>query len=69
MKYEIPLLDLNTRFLLWQVKMRVMIAQMDLNDVLLGLDKMSSSLTKEEKKHKDHKEISHIHLHLLNWIL
>ena len=46
--------------------MRVVFAQMDLNDVLLGFDKMSSSLTKEEKKHKDRKAISHIHLHLLN---
>ena len=36
---------------------------MDLDEALLGLDKMLSSLTKEEK------ELSHIHLHLSNRIL
>ena len=39
---------------------------MDLDEALIGLDKMSSSLTKEEKEHKDRKALSHIHLHLLN---
>ena len=46
MKFEIPLLDRNNKFLLWQVKMRVVLAQIDLDESLLGLDKMSSSLTK-----------------------
>ena len=49
MKFEIPLLNRNTRFSLWQVKMRAMLAQMDLDEELLGFDKMSSSLTKDEK--------------------
>ena len=49
MKFEIPLLDRSTRFSLWQVKMRAVLAQMDLDEALLGLDKMPSSLTKEEK--------------------
>ena len=52
MKYEIPLLDRNTRFLLWQVKMRVVVTHMDMDEALLGLDKISSSLTKEEKERK-----------------
>ena len=69
MKYEIPLLDHSTRFSLWQVKMCVVLTQMDLDDALLGIDKMSSSLTKEEKKCKDHKALSHIHLHLSYQIL
>ena len=42
-KYDIPLLDRNTRFSLWQVKMRAVLAQMDLDDALLGFDKMSAS--------------------------
>ena len=40
MKYEIPLLDRSTKFSLLQVKMRVVLAQMDLDDALLGIDKM-----------------------------
>ena len=37
--------------------------------MLLGLDKMSSSWIEEEKQRKDHKALSHIHLHLSNQIL
>ena len=59
----------STRFFLWQVKMRAMLTQMDLDEALLGLDKMPSLLTKEEKERKDHKALSHIHLHLSNQIL
>ena len=68
-KYEIPLLDRSTRFSLWQVKMCVVLAQMDLDDALLGIDKMPSSLTKEQKERKDRKVLSHIHFHLSNQIL
>ena len=64
-KFQIPLLDCSTRFS-WQVKMRVVLAQMDLDAALLGVDKMSSSLTKEEKERKDRKTLSHIHLRLSN---
>ena len=42
---------------------------MDLDDALLGIDKMSSSLAKEEKERKDRKALSQIHLHLSNQIL
>ena len=58
MKFEIPLLDHSTRFSLWQVKMRVVLALMDLDEALLWIDKTSSSLTKEEKERKDHKALS-----------
>jgi hypothetical protein len=34
MKYDIPLLDRDTRFALWQVKMRAVLAQADLDDAL-----------------------------------
>ncbi|KAG8473064.1 hypothetical protein CXB51_035003 [Gossypium anomalum] len=50
LKYEIPLLDRNTRFALWQIKIQAVLAQMDLEDALLGIDKMPSTLTDEEKK-------------------
>ena len=69
MTYEIPLLDSSTKFSFWKVKMRAMLAHMDLDDALLGLDKMSSSWTEEEKKHNDRKALSQIHLHLSNQIL
>ncbi|KAG8480835.1 hypothetical protein CXB51_025306 [Gossypium anomalum] len=49
LKYEIPLLDRNTRFALWQIKMQAVLAQMDLEDALLGIDKMPSTLTDEEE--------------------
>ena len=63
MKYKIPLLDHSTRFLLWQVKMCTAL------DALLGLDKMPSLSTKEEKQRNDRKALSQIHLHLSNQIL
>ncbi|KAG8471703.1 hypothetical protein CXB51_036524 [Gossypium anomalum] len=53
LKYEILLLDRNTRFALWQIKMQAVLAQMDLEDALLGIDKMPSTLTDEEKKRCD----------------
>jgi hypothetical protein len=62
MKYDIPLLDRDTRFALWQVKMRVVLAQADLD---YALDKFWS----DDEKKKDHKVLSHIHLHLSNNIL
>ncbi|KAG8481450.1 hypothetical protein CXB51_026306 [Gossypium anomalum] len=69
LKYEIPLLDHNTRFTLWQIKMQAVLAQMDLEDALLGIDKMPSTLTDEEKKCKDRKALTQLHLHLSNEIL
>ncbi|KAG8501848.1 hypothetical protein CXB51_004653 [Gossypium anomalum] len=69
LKYEIPLLDRNTRFALWQIKMQAVLAQIDLEDALLGIDKMPSTLTDEEKKRKDRKALTQLHLHLSNEIL
>ena len=66
MKFEIPLFDPSTRFSLWQVKMYIVLTQMDLDEALLGLDKMPSSLTKEERERNDHKSLSQIHLNLSN---
>lgn len=69
LKYDLPLLDRDTRFTLWQVKMRAVLAQLDLDDALLGRDKMPASWSDEEKERKDRKALSHIHLHLSNSIL
>ena len=69
MKYDILFLDRNTRFSLWWVKMRVMLMQMDLDDALLGFNKMPSLWTREENQRKDQKALSQIHLHLSNQIL
>ncbi|KAG8483857.1 hypothetical protein CXB51_023418 [Gossypium anomalum] len=69
LKYEIPLLDRNTRFALWQIKMQAVLTQMDLEDALLEIDKMPLTLTDEEKKRKDRKELTQLHLHLSNEIL
>ncbi|KAG8501431.1 hypothetical protein CXB51_003755 [Gossypium anomalum] len=69
LKYVISLLDRNTRFALWQIKMQAVLAQMDLEDALLGIDKMPSTLTDEEKKRKDRKALTQLHLHLSDEIL
>ncbi|KAG8478359.1 hypothetical protein CXB51_028117 [Gossypium anomalum] len=69
LKYEILLLDRNTRFVLWQIKIQVVLVQMDLEDALLGIDKMPSTLIDEEKKRKDQKALTQLHLHLSNEIL
>ncbi|KAG8479376.1 hypothetical protein CXB51_029148 [Gossypium anomalum] len=42
---------------------------MDLEDTLLGIDKMPSTLTDEEKKCKDRNALTQLHLHLSNEIL
>ncbi|KAG8482894.1 hypothetical protein CXB51_024220 [Gossypium anomalum] len=49
--------------------MQAVLAQMDLEDALLGIDKMPSNLTDEEKKRKDRKALTQLHLHLSNEIL
>ncbi|KAG8492401.1 hypothetical protein CXB51_009724 [Gossypium anomalum] len=49
--------------------MQAVLVQMDLEDALLGIDKMSSTLTDEEKKRKDRKALTQLHLHLSNEIL
>jgi hypothetical protein len=59
MKFDLPLLDYKTRFSLWQVKMRVVLAQtQDLDEALEKFgDKASKDWTDEEKC-KDRKALS-----------
>nr|ABA96191.1 retrotransposon protein, putative, Ty1-copia subclass [Oryza sativa Japonica Group] len=70
MKYDLPLLDYKTRFSLWQVKMRVVLAQTsDLDEALESFGKKKTTEWTAEEKRKDHKALSLIQLHLSNDIL
>jgi hypothetical protein len=69
MKYDIPLLDRDSRFALWQVKMRDVLAQADLDDALDKFGNKDSKTWSDDEKKKDGKGLSHIHLHLSNNIL
>jgi gag-polypeptide of LTR copia-type len=68
MKYDLPLLDRDTRFSLWQVKMRAVLASSDLDDALEGFGKDRKAWTPDEAR-KDRKALSMIHLQLSNNIL
>ena len=69
LKYDIPLLDRSTRFTLWQVKMCDVLAQLELDDCILGFDQMHMLWIDDEKECKDRKPLTQIHLHLSNTIL
>jgi hypothetical protein len=70
MKFDLPLLDYKTRFSLWQVKMRAILAQTeDLDEALEKFGVKSSKDWNDEEKRKDHKALSLIQLHLSNDIL
>ncbi|GKB90474.1 hypothetical protein Tco_0962746 [Tanacetum coccineum] len=68
-KYDLPLVDRDSRFSLWKAKMKAILAQMYLDDALLGHDKMPLSWIDDENKQNDRKALSHIYLHLSNNIL
>ena len=62
LKYDIPLLGRDTRFSLWQVKMRAVLVHIDLDDALDGFDlKPQASWSADEKKN-DRKALSQIHI-------
>ena len=68
-KYDLPPLDYKTRFSLWQIKMRAVLAQsQDLDEALEGFGKKKDEWTAEEKR-RDRKALSLIQLHLSNNIL
>ena len=58
MKFDIPKLDRNTRFPLWQVQMRDVLLQLELDETLLGVEKMPATLFADEKIKKDLKALS-----------
>ena len=69
-KYDILPLDYKTRFSLWQVKMRAVLAQsQDLDEVLEGFGKKKKDEWTAEEKRRDRKALSLIQLHLSNDIL
>ena len=69
MKFDLPPLDYNTRFALWQVKMRAVLAHPDLDDALEKFGKADQVTWTPEEVRKDRKAMSLIHLHLSNNIL
>ena len=70
MKFDLQALDYKTRFSLWQVKMRAILAQSnDLDEALEKFgDKDVATWTGDENR-KDRKALSLIQLHLSNDIL
>jgi len=69
MKYYLPLLDRDTRFTLWQVKMRALLAQADYDDALDSFGKGRIQDWTADEKRRDRKALSQIQLHLHNNIL
>ena len=69
-KFDLPLLDYNTRFSLWQVKMRGILAHNHDYDEALDKfgNKRKADWTPEEIR-KDQKALALIQLHLSNDIL
>ena len=68
-KYDLPPLDRTTRFALWQVKMRAMLIQAEVNDALDKFGNKDSKSWTDEDKRKERKAWSQIQLHLSNDIL
>ena len=69
LKYDISLLNHDTRFSLCQVKMRVVLVHTDLDDALDGFNSKPQVSWSADEKKKDYKALSQIHLHLSNNIL
>ena len=69
MKYDLPLLDFDTRFSLWQVKMRAVLAHHDLDEALESFGKKEQKDWTAEEKRKDRMALSQIHLQLSNNVL
>jgi hypothetical protein len=63
--FDLAQLDYTTRFSLWQVKTRTIIAQTsDLDDALDEFGKKAASTWTNEEKRKDRKTMSSIRFHL-----
>ena len=70
MKFDLPLLDYKTKFVMWQVKMRAILAQSsDLDEALDGFGGKGQKSWTAEEKQKDRKALSLIQLYLHNDIL
>jgi hypothetical protein len=63
LKFDLPQLDYTTRFSLWQMKMRGILAQtLDLD----GFGRKATSTWREDENHQDRKALSLIQLYLSN---
>lgn len=70
MKFDLPLLNYDTRFSLWQVKMRGILAQThDYDEALDSFGKKTKAAWTPEEIRKDQKALALIQLHLHNDIL
>uniref|UniRef100_A0ACD5UZL7 Uncharacterized protein n=1 Tax=Avena sativa TaxID=4498 RepID=A0ACD5UZL7_AVESA len=70
LKFDLPQLDYTTRFSLWQVKTRAILAQTsDLDEALDGFSEKDAKTWSAEEKWKDRKALSLIQLHMSNNIL
>lgn len=70
LKFDLPQLNYTTRFSLWQVKIRAILAQTsDLDEALYSFGKKDAKEWTAEEKQKDRKALSLIQLHLSNTIL
>lgn len=58
LKYDLPLLDRDTRFSLWQVKMRAVLAHTDLDDALDHFDgKVTTDWSDNERRNSILQEV------------
>ena len=70
LKFDLPQLDYTTRFALWQVKMRAILAQSsDLDEAIDAFGEKATDTWTDAEKRKDRKALSLIQLHLSNNIL
>jgi hypothetical protein len=61
MKYDIPQLDRDTRFALWQVKMRAILMQAEVDDALDKFGNKDSKSWTDEEKRKARKALTQIY--------
>ncbi|KAI3772590.1 hypothetical protein L6452_03780 [Arctium lappa] len=69
MKIDLPLLDRNTRFPFWKIKMRDVLIQMGLHWCIEGRDAMPDAWNEELKDYNDLRALSQFRLHLSNDVL
>ena len=69
MKFDLPLLERDTRYPLWKIKMRDVLVQQNLHKCILGEEKLPTNWTDDEKELNDMKASSLIRLHLSNDVL
>ncbi|KAJ9542762.1 hypothetical protein OSB04_029268 [Centaurea solstitialis] len=69
MKFDLPLLERDTRYTLWKIKMRNVLIQQSLHKCILGRAFMPDAWSEEDKELNDLKAQSLIRLHLSNDVL